>query len=341
MTEVPGWLDEKEDETEDETENENHGDWVITIAHRRSVEHALGRVYDRIKEQGLELDLIHALSHVTPDGFIRTPESLGGYSCCEVFFHGRRFDDGRNVEAAMRAELRAMADDAEADLVLESKAEHGRAMRLFCFDMDSTLIQGETIDELARMAGVGDQVVAITAAAMRGEFEFQESFRRRVALLKGLPEARVLEAIDRLPLMEGAERLFRTLKARGAKTAIFSGGFTFFGDHLKKKLGVDHVFANHLHVQDGAVTGEVLGGIVDGARKAELLVEIAGREGIPLEQVCAVGDGANDLPMLRLAGMGVAFHAKPVVRAEARYAMTHVGLDGLLYLLGIPDREWA
>jgi phosphoserine phosphatase len=339
MTEIPSRWDGL-----DEEEDENHGSWVITIIHRTSVEHALGRVYDMVKEQGLELDLIHTLSHVMPDGMIRTPEGvkgMAGYSCCEVFFYGHRMEFGRDVEAAMRAELREMAEDAEADLVLESKAEHGRARRLFCFDMDSTLIQGETIDELAKMAGVGDQVVAITAAAMRGELPFQESFRRRVRLLRGLPEARVLEAIDRLPLMEGAERLFRTLKARGAKTAIFSGGFTFFGDYLKEKLGVDYVFANHLDVQDGVVAGEVIGGIVDGARKAELLIEIAGREGIPLEQVCAVGDGANDLPMLGLAGMGVAFHAKPVVRAAARYAMTHVGLDGLLYVLGVPDREWV
>lgn len=336
MTEIPNRWDGL-----DEEEDENHGSWVVTIVHRRSVEHALGRVYDMVKEQGLEFDLIHTLSHVMPDGMIRTPEDVDGYSCCEVFFYGHRMEFGRDVEAAMREELREMAEDAEADLVLESKAEHGRAMRLFCFDMDSTLIQGETIDELAKMAGVGDQVVAITAASMRGELQFQESFRRRVALLKGLSEARVLEAIDRLPMMEGAERLFRTLKARGAKTAIFSGGFTFFGNYLKEKLGVDYVFANHLDVQDGVVTGEVIGGIVDGARKAELLIEIAGREGIPLEQVCAVGDGANDLPMLGLAGMGVAFHAKPVVRAAARYAMTHVGLDGLLYLLGVPDQEWV
>jgi len=333
------------DEPDDEELDPNRGEWVITIVHRRSVEHGLGRVYDMVKEQGLELDLIRALSHGMPDGTIRTPEgpeSLAGYSCCQAHCYGHRFEDGRDVEAAMRAELRELAEDAEAevDVALQSTAEHGRPMRLFCFDMDSTLIQGETIDELAKMAGVGEQVVAITAAAMRGEFEFQESFRRRVALLRGLPEARVLEAIDRLPLMEGAERLFRTLKARGAKTAIFSGGFTFFGAYLQERLGVDYVFANHLHVENGAVTGEVLGGIVDGASKAELLVEIAAREGVPLEQVCAVGDGANDLPMLRLAGMGVAFHAKPVVRAAARYAMTHVGLDGLLYLLGIPDREW-
>jgi phosphoserine phosphatase len=207
--------------------------------------------------------------------------------------------------------------------------------------MDSTLIQGETIDELAKMAGVGEQVVAITAAAMRGEFEFQESFRRRVGLLAGLPEAQVLQVTARIPMMEGAERLFRTLKKRGAKTAILSGGFTFFGAALKERLGADYVFANELHIADGRASGEVIGRIVDGARKAELLKEIAAKEGIPLEQVVAVGDGANDLPMLGLAGMGVAFHAKPVVREKARYSVTHVGLDGLLYLLGVPDREWA
>jgi phosphoserine phosphatase len=317
------------------------GDWVITILHRRDVEHGLHRVATMVKEQGLELDLIHALSHVMPDGFLRTPEGAPAYSCCEVHCYGHREEFGRDVEAAMRAELRAMAEKIDADLLLRTKKEHERAYRLFCFDMDSTLIQGETIDELAKMAGVGDQVVAITAAAMRGELQFPESFRRRVALLKGLPASRLREAIDRLPLMEGAERLFRTLQARGAKTAIFSGGFTFLGDHLQQKLGVDHVFANHLDVRGGLVTGEVTGPIVDGARKAELLQETAAREGVPLEQVVAVGDGANDLPRLALAGMGIAFHAKPVVRAAARYAMTHVGLDGLLYLLGIPDREWV
>ena len=240
----------------------------------------------------------------------------------------------------MRIELSALADEIAVDIAVQRGSERQQQRRLFVFDMDSTLIQGETIDELAKLAGVADRVVAITASAMRGEIEFQESFRRRVALLAGLPEAKALEVIERLPLMEGAERLFRTLKARGAKTAILSGGFTFFGAVLKEKLGADYVFANELDVRDGFVTGEVRGGIVDGARKAELLVEIAGLEGIPLEQVVAVGDGANDLPMLGLAGMGVAFHAKPVVRASARFSMTHVGLDGLLYLLGIPDWEW-
>jgi phosphoserine phosphatase len=162
-----------------------------------------------------------------------------------------------------------------------------------------------------------------------------------MALLKGLPESRVLEVLQRIPIMEGAERLFRTLKARGAKTAILSGGFTFFGFHLKELLGVDHVYANEFHVEEGLATGEVQSRIVDGLRKAELIEHIARIEDVAMEQVVAVGDGANDLPMLRLAGMGIAFHAKPVVRAEARFTMSHVGLDGLLYLLGIPDWEWA
>jgi phosphoserine phosphatase len=321
------------------TQNVNR-DWVITIVDRRSVERALGRVVDVVKEQGLELDFIKALSHVMPDGSIATPEGVEGYSCAEIWIYGRQYEDGRDREAAMRAEYATLADKLAVDIAFRRDSEYQQERRLFVFDMDSTLIQGETIDELAKMAGVGGLVSEITASAMRGEIEFQESFRRRVALLSGLPEAKALEVIERLPLMEGAERLFRTLKARDAKTAILSGGFTFFGAVLKEKLGADYMFANELDLCDGFVTGEVRGQIVDGARKAELMVEIAGREGIPLEQVVAIGDGANDLPMLGLAGMGVAFHAKPVVRAAAPYSMTHVGLDGLLYLLGMPDREW-
>jgi phosphoserine phosphatase len=319
-----------------ETMQEFENEWVITVIGRGDVEHVLGPVVDMVKEQGLELDRVESLSKVLSAGGIGAVEGDSGYACAEIWACGTVEN-----EAAMRIELMALADEMAVDIAFRPVSEYRRERWLFVFDMDSTLIQGETIDELAKMAGVGDQVVAITTSAMRGEIQFQESFRRRVGLLKGLPETRVLEVVDRIPLMEGAERLFRALRARGAKTAILSGGFTFFGAVLKEKLGVDFVHANELDVRDGVVTGEVRGRIVDGTYKAELLVEIARREGIPLEQVVAVGDGANDLPMLGLAGMGVAFHAKPIVRASARFSMTHVGLDGLLYLLGVPDREWA
>ena len=205
--------------------------------------------------------------------------------------------------------------------------------------MDSTLIQGEVIDELAKLHGVGDQVSAITAAAMRGELDFKQSFTRRVALLRGLP-ARNLEAVlCSLPLAEGAERLISTLKMLGYKTAILSGGFTFFGEHLQARLGIDYVFANQLEIENGVVTGTVGGDIVDGRRKAELLQKIALQENISLDQVVAVGDGANDLPMLNLAGMGIAFHAKPLVRESANHAVSHLGLDSLLYLIGVRDRD--
>jgi phosphoserine phosphatase len=312
-----------------ETRRDSENDWVITVIGRTDVEHALGPVIDIVKKHGLELDRIEALSHLEIGGLIATGDGGSGYSCAEVWVCGTVEN-----EAEMRAELLALADEIVLDIAFQGGKEHRQERRLFVFDMDSTLIQGETIDELAKLAGVGDQVVAITASAMRGEIQFQESFRRRVRLLKGLPEARTLEVIERLPLMEGTERLFRALRERGAKTAILSGGFTFFAAVLQEKLGIDYVFANELDVMDGFLTGEVPGRIVDGTRKAELLVEIAGKEGIPLEQVVAVGDGANDLPMLGLAGMGVAFHAKPVVRADARFSVTHVGLDGLLYLFG-------
>jgi phosphoserine phosphatase len=306
--------------------------WVITIIGRTEVESAFGAVVDVIKEQGLELDRIELLSGAQVPSLKRGE----AYACAEVHAYARDVD-----EQMLRAECRKVADDRDKDIVVQRRIDQLRPKWMFFFDMDSTLIEGETIDELAKMAGVGDQVKAVTAAAMRGELEFPESFRNRVALLKGLPEERVLEALERIPLMEGSERLFRNLRHLGIRTGVLSGGFTFFGDHLQKKLGVDFVHANVLDVEGGAVTGEVRTRIVDGAYKAELIQEIAAREGVSLDQVVAVGDGANDLPMLRLAGLGVAFHAKPVVRAEARAAMTHVGLDGLLYLLGVPDWEWV
>jgi phosphoserine phosphatase len=213
-----------------------------------------------------------------------------------------------------------------------------RTRRLVAFDMDSTLIEAEVIDELASAAGVGEKVAEITERAMRGEIDFKESFAARVALLKGLDES-VLEGIaESLPITEGAERLVSTLKKLGYKTAILSGGFTYFGHYLQKRLGIDYVYANELAIEEGRVTGEVSGVVVDGQRKAELLREIAQREGIDMEQVIAVGDGANDLPMLSIAGLGIAFRAKPIVRENAKQSISTLGLDSILYLLGISDR---
>tara|TARA_R110001599_G_scaffold326715_1_gene539359 strand:- start:14 stop:673 length:660 start_codon:yes stop_codon:yes gene_type:complete len=214
-----------------------------------------------------------------------------------------------------------------------------RNRRLVVFDMDSTLIEAEVIDELAKEAGVGEEVSAITEQAMRGEIDFTESFIRRVGLLKGLDE-KVLESVAaRLKMTEGAERLISTLKSLGYKTAILSGGFTYFAKGLQAKLGIDYIYANNLEIKDGKVTGQVTGQVVDGNRKAALLDELAVRENIGREQVIAVGDGANDLPMLSRAGLGVAFRAKPLVKESARHSISNLGLDAVLYLIGFRDRE--
>lgn len=205
--------------------------------------------------------------------------------------------------------------------------------------MDSTLIENEVIDELARRAGVGDRVAAITERAMRGELDFQASFRERLALLKGLPETVLDEVYAGLTLTEGAERLITTLKKLGYKTAILSGGFTCIGRRIQERLGIDYLYANELEIVAGVVTGMVRGAIVDAARKAELLRELAARENISLEQTIAVGDGANDLLMLGVAGLGIAFRAKPLVRASAKQSISQLGLDGILYLMGISDRD--
>jgi phosphoserine phosphatase len=239
----------------------------------------------------------------------------------------------------MRRNFLDIAREIGADIAFQNDNIYRRTRRLVCFDMDSTLIQTEVIVELARLAGAGEKVHAITEAAMRGELDFRSSFEQRIQLLKGLDESVLKKVAEELPITEGADRLFRILKQYGFKTAILSGGFTYFGKYLQNRFDIDYLFANELEIKDEKLTGHYLGEIVDGAMKAELLKKLAFKEDIHLEQVIAVGDGANDLPMLDIAGLGIAFHAKPKVKESAQHAISTIGLDGILYLMGFRDRE--
>ncbi len=237
----------------------------------------------------------------------------------------------------MQSRFMRIAADEAFDISLQEDTMYRRCRRLICFDMDSTLIQTECIDQLAECAGVGEKVREITERAMRGEIDFTESFRERVALLKGL-DVNVMEGIaERLPITEGVGRMMEVLKRTGYKTAILSGGFTFFGEYLKRKFGFDYMYANELEVMDGKLTGRYVGEVVDGRRKAELLRLIAQVENVDMAQTIAVGDGANDLPMLSAAGLGIAFHAKPKVKESARQSISTIGIDGVLYFLGFKD----
>ena len=303
--------------------------YMLTVLGRRLEARQIGAIAQLIAEQGLNIDAIIRLSGRS--SLVHPMEKTR--ACIEFSVRGTPKDKNE-----LHAALLKMSSEMEIDCSFQRDNMYRRMRRLICFDMDSTLIQTEVIDELAKKHGVYDKVAAITAAAMRGEIDFKESFSQRFKLLKGLDVKVMQDIAEHLPFTEGVDRLMYVLKKYGYKIAILSGGFTFFGEHIQKKYGIDYVYANELEVdENGFLTGNFVGEIVDGKRKAELLRLIAQVEKVDLQQTIAVGDGANDLQMLSEAGLGIAFHAKPRVVANARQSINTIGLDGVLYFLGFKD----
>ena len=302
--------------------------YIITILSRKLTAKQIAGVSRIVAEQDMNIDDIKRLTGRIPlDENARTPKASVEFSVRGT---------PKNKEC-MKAEFMKLSTELEMDISFQEDSMYRRMRRLICFDMDSTLIETEVIDELAIRAGVGDQVKAITEAAMRGEIDFCESFRQRCALLKGLDVSVMQEIAENLPITEGVDRLMRILKKVGFKIAIISGGLTYFGNLLKQKYNIDYVYANELEIENGKLTGNHVGDIVDGKRKAELLRLIAQVENVDIRQTVAVGDGANDLPMISIAGLGIAFHAKPKVKATAKQSISTIGLDGILYFLGYKD----
>lgn len=310
---------------------QGRGRYILTLLGRVITAEDIADITSIIAKYNFNIDAIKRLTGRMPlDG-----GSQKAKSCVEFSLRGH-FDEEQKI--AFHKEIMSHGRTG-LDISFQKDDIYRRARRLICFDMDSTLIGAECIDELAEKAGVGAEVKAITESAMRGEIDFQESFKRRVALLKGLDESVMEDIAKSLPFNEGLERMMTILKRVGFKTAILSGGFTYFGKYLQQKFGFDYVYANELEIVDGKLTGNYLGDIVDGRRKAELLKLLCQFEGINLSQAVAVGDGANDLPMIGLAGLGIAYHAKPKVKATAEQNISTVGLDGILYFLGLKDSQ--
>ena len=318
-----------DDEYEDWVGHQGKNRYILTVMGRQLDARQIEAASLIITEQGLNIDSILRLtgrkSIKNPTNHVR--------ACIEFSLRGEP-----NNRKEMQSKLMQVSKDMEIDFSFLRDDMFRRMRRLICFDMDSTLIQTECIDELADRAGVGAEVRAITESAMRGEIDFKESFTRRVALLKGLDVSVMKDIAEHLPITEGVDRLMTILKRYGYKIAILSGGFTYFGEYLQRRYGIDYVYANELEIDDnGKLTGRYVGDIVDGHRKAELLKLIAQVEKVNLAQTIAVGDGANDLPMISEAGLGIAFHAKPRVVANAKQSINTIGLDGVLYFLGFKD----
>lgn len=321
----------KREEYDDWVSRQGKESFVITLLGQKIEAIQLSKVAEVIAEQGLNIDTIKRLTGRIP---LDSDNDSENRSCIELSVRGTP----QNLNL-IHEKFVNLSGELDIDISFQKDNIYRRNRRLICFDMDSTLIKTEVIDELADKAGVGEEVRAITEAAMRGEIDFNESFKKRVSLLKGLDESVMTEIAENLPIMDGADRLMHILKKCGYKIAILSGGFTFFGNYLKKRFGVDYLYANELEIKDGKLTGKHIGDIVDGNRKAELLKFLAQVEKIELDQVIAVGDGANDLPMLNIAGLGIAFHAKPKVKENARQSISSIGLDGVLYFLGFRDKH--
>lgn len=318
-----------DDEYESWVNHQGKNRYILTLIGRSLSARQIEATTKIIAEQGLNIDSILRL---TGRMSIKHPER-NVRACIEFSLRGNPADT-----AAMQKELMNMSQEMAVDFSFQHDDMYRRMRRLICFDMDSTLIQTECIDELAKRAGVGDKVGEITARAMHGEIDFKESFKERVALLKGLDASVLKDIAENMPITEGTDRLMSVLKTCGYKIAILSGGFTYFGEYLRKKYGIDYVYANELEIgYDGKLTGRYVGDIVDGQRKAELLKLIAQVERVNLAQTIAVGDGANDLPMIGEAGLGIAFHAKPRVVANAKQSINTMGIDGILYFLGFKD----